>query len=232
MRRIRISRRAIKCIAFSAMTLFLVAALLFVYFLCAGYSMYKRVIDSRDVVAEIESIRAQEGFITADKLPKIYLDGVVIVEDKNFYSHKGLDYSAIAKAAVYNISSFSLSYGGSTITQQIAKNLFFTNEKKIERKAAEVFMVRVLEENYTKIELLELYVNIIDFGEGYTGILEASRGYYGKEPIDLAREECAMLIGVPNSPKLYSPVSNPKLAEKKQRYVIEELREYGVWGDD
>ena len=216
--------------SFLAVTVFVISLLL--YYIIAGYSMYRSVIDKRDVFAEIEEIQSGESYITIDMLPSLYTDGVVAVEDIDFYSHKGLDYGAIIKAAWHNITTMSFSQGGSTITQQLAKNLFFTNEKKLERKVAEVFMVRLLEDNYSKEEILELYVNVIDFGVGYTGILEASLGYYGKMPNELTNEECAMLIGVPNAPLCYSPLIDPVGAEAKKEYVIQRLKDFGLWRDE
>ncbi|MBE6669733.1 MAG: glycosyl transferase [Ruminococcaceae bacterium] len=232
MARIRIQKKTKRIILFSFLALVLTALLIFLYYLSAGYMMYRRVIESRDIFSEIDEIRSKGTYIKADELPRLYLDGVVVVEDKNFYSHHGLDYIAIAKAVGHNLSTLSLSYGGSTITQQLAKNLFFTNEKKIERKAAEVFMVKLLEDNYTKEEILELYVNVIDFGEGYTGVLEASFGYYGKHPQTLTNEECAMLIGIPNAPLCYSPAIDPVAAEEKKDFIIERLKKYEIWVDD
>jgi len=225
----KLSKRIRKVILISALVTILLLLSVFLYYLCRGYLLYRDVIGSRDVFGEIEDIRSRETYVGIDFLPRLYIDGVVIVEDRAFYTHGGLDYGAIAKAIVHNAASFSLSYGGSTITQQLAKNLFFTSEKKIERKAAEVFMVRLLEEHFTKRELLELYVNVIDFGSGCTGILEASFFYYGKHPEALSPEECAMLIGIPNSPECYSPLKDPVAAEEKKAFVISRLEKYGVW---
>ena len=153
---------------------------------------------------------------------------MVAVEDQRFYSHSGIDVASIFRALFRNIIAMDVKAGGSTITQQTTKNLFFTMEKRFERKVAEVFMVNRLEEMYSKDEILEIYVNIIDFGCGYSGIYEASVGYYGKAPSELDASECAMLIGIPNAPQCYSPLIDPVAAEEKYIYVVEQLVKCGL----
>ncbi len=223
---ITIITRAIAIILSSSL---LLASAIIVYYAIAGYVMYKDVTDGTDIPSMIAEIRASESFVTVDELPPLYKQGVIAVEDSRFYMHNGLDYISIAKAAIRNGVSFSMTYGGSTITQQLAKNLFFTFEKKLERKFAEAYMAPFLEHMLTKDEILELYVNVIDFGNRYTGIYEAAIGYYGKHPHDLDPYECAMLIGVPNAPDFYSPAVDPVLAEKRREVVIEKLVETGIW---
>ena len=117
--------------------------------------------------------------------------------------------------------------GGSTITQQLARNLYFTQEKKLTRKAAEMFMALKIEREYTKDEILELYINTIYFGDGYYGIREASLGYYGKEPRELNFYECTMLAGLPNAPSAYALSSHPELAEQRRQTVIGQMEKYG-----
>ena len=133
-------------------------------------------------------------------LPSTYLDAVVAVEDHRFYIHGGIDLIAIGRAAWNNLWAGELAEGGSTITQQLAKTLYFTQEKRFTRKAAEVFMARALEKTFTKDEILELYVNSIYFGGGYTGVRQASLGYFGKEPSELTKYECTLLAGIHNAP--------------------------------
>mgnify|MGYP001520399744 FL=1 len=118
--------------------------------------------------------------------------------------------------------------GGSTITQQLAKNLYFTQEKKMERKAAEVFMAFALEKEYSKNEILELYMNTIYFGNGYYCIKDASEGYFGKAPEDMDDYESTLLAGGPNAPSQYAPTVNPALAAKRQEQVLERLVECGL----
>ena len=117
--------------------------------------------------------------------------------------------------------------GGSTITQQLAKNMYFTQEKKIERKIAEVFMAWEIEDKYSKEEIFELYVNTIYFGDGYYTVKDACHGYFNKEVNEMTDSECILLAGIPNAPSAYSPTKNPDLAKQRQRQVIEKMIENG-----
>lgn len=115
------------------------------------------------------------------------------------------------------------SQGGSTITQQLAKNLFFTNEKKIERKAAELFVVYQLEKNYAKDVILELYINTVYYGDGYYCVKDAAEGYFNKEPAEMTDYESTMLAGIPNAPSVYAPTKNNDLAQKRQEHVLNRM---------
>ena len=117
--------------------------------------------------------------------------------------------------------------GGSTISQQLAKNLYFTQERSFIRKAAEMFMAFRLEQTYTKDEILELYVNSIYFGDGYYCVRDASEGYFGKEPGEMTDYESTLLAGIPNAPSVYSLTANPDLAEQRQQYVLQQMEKYG-----
>ena len=159
-------------------------------------------------------------------MPKFYLDAVVAVEDHRFYNHGAIDPIAIARAIWTNIKAFELKEGGSTITQQVAKNVYFTQEKTALRKIAEVFMAFEIEKNCDKDAILEMYVNTSYFGSGYYGIKEAANGYYDKEPIDMNEYESSMMAGVPNAPSVYAPTKNPHLAAQRQRQVLEKMVRY------
>lgn len=125
------------------------------------------------------------------------------------------------------LSHTILQKDGSTITQQIAKNEYFTQEKELYRKAAELFVARDIEKNYKKDEILEIYYNTNYYGSGYYGIYEASMGYYEKAPIDLTDYEATLLAGVPNAPSVYSPKVNLNLAERRQDKVLEKMVKAG-----
>ena len=126
-----------------------------------------------------------------------------------------------------NIRDGEFDEGGSTITQQVAKNIIFNQDKTLIRKIGEIFGAYDLEKNYSKDEILALYVNSNYFGDGYYGIYDASMGYYKKEPKDLTLEEASMLAGIPNAPSIYSPSINPDLAKKRQAHVLNAMIEYG-----
>ena len=150
-----------------------------------GYKMYRDALAEQPLEEKVAEIQADPDYTTLAEIPEIYLDVVVAVEDHRFEQHFGIDLIAIGRAAWNNLTSWSLREGGSTITQQLAKNLYFTQEKSFIRKIAEMFMAFRLENTYTKDEILELYVNSIYFGDGYYCIYDASQGYFGKAPIDM-----------------------------------------------
>ena len=150
-------------------------------------------------------------------------DSIVSIEDRRFYEHFGIDLYSIGRAVVGNFKKQELSSGGSTITQQLAKNMYFSQEKKITRKIAEIFVALDLEEEYEKDEILELYLNIIYFGDGYYGIKEATNGYLNKEPSELTLYEATLLAGIPNAPSVYALSNNTKLTYERQKIVLRAL---------
>lgn len=209
------------------LVIFIVCFSIGIFAVGSGYDMYKEALENMPLSQKIEEIKSDKNYTSIDKLPKIYLDAVVAVEDHRFYNHPGIDIIAIGRALINDIKAFELVEGGSTITQQLSKNIYFTQEKSFIRKIAEVFMAFDIERNYSKDEILELYVNTSYFGEGYTGIREASLGYFGKEPQNLSDSEAVMLAGIPNSPSNYSPTKNPELARKRKKQVLDKMIEYG-----
>ena len=192
-----------------------------------GYKMYKEAISTMPLSQKVESIKSQKDYTSLSEIPKIYTVAVISVEDHRFEKHHGIDVIAIARAAFNDIRTMSLVEGGSTITQQLAKNIYFTQEKKITRKIAEVFMSYEIEKNYSKDEILELYVNTIYYGNNYYNIKSASLGYFDKLPKDLNSSECTMLAGIPNAPSVYNPKVSPRLARERQKQVIDKMIKYG-----
>lgn len=191
-----------------------------------GYTMYREVLDKISVKDKVRELQEQENYTRFDDLPEFYIDAVLAAEDHRFYDHGALDYIGIARAIWTNIKSFELREGGSSITQQVAKNVYFTQEKTALRKIAEVFMAFEIERNCNKNTILEIYVNTSYFGSGYDGIKEAANGYYDKEPIDMNEYESSMMAGVPNAPSIYAPTKNPDLASQRQIQVLEKMVRY------
>lgn len=188
-----------------------------------GYQMYKNAVEEIPFSEKVESIRSMEEFTEYEELPDIYIDAVVAVEDKRFWKHSGVDCLSICRALWNDFRTLSLAEGGSTITQQLMKNQYFTQDKKLERKFAEAFAALELEKEYNKKEIFELYVNTIYFGSGYYGIYDAAQGYFGKEPLELSAYEAVMLAGLPNAPSVYSLKENPDLAQQRMRQVLERM---------
>lgn len=194
-----------------------------VFFGVKGYQMYKEAVTEKPINERVEEIRGTEGFTPYSELPQFYIDAAISVEDRRFEDHCGIDLIAIGRAVLTDIKERAFVQGGSTITQQLAKNMLFTQEKKLERKAAEVFAALELESGYTKEEIFELYVNTSYFGNGYYGVGEAVAGYFGKSLSELSEYECAMLAGIPNAPSLYSPEANHELAVQRTETVLDSM---------
>lgn len=188
-----------------------------------GWKMYREALETKSLTSMVEEIREKPGYTSLDELPNIYLDAVIAVEDQRFYSHSGVDFIAIGRAIWNDLKKRELVEGGSTITQQLAKNLYFTQEKKIVRKAAELFMAFELERLYSKDEILELYLNSIYFGNGYYCIGDACQGYFGKEPGEMTSAESTLLAGIPNAPSVYALSNCPELAQARQRQVLNQM---------
>ncbi len=188
-----------------------------------GYDLYKNAISKLSIEQMVKDIRNQENFCTIDELPDDYINAVIAVEDRRFYKHNGIDIISIGRAVVTDIKEMAFVEGGSTITQQIAKNNLFTQEKKATRKIAEIFAARDLEKYCTKDEIFELYVNTSYFGDGYYCVKDASNGYFDKDPKDMDLYESTLLAGIPNAPSVYAPTKNPDLAKQRQAQVIDKM---------
>lgn len=208
--------------------LFFITTIIFLVFGVKGYFMYQEAVKAYPISQMVSSIQNRENFVEYDELPTIYIDAVISAEDKRFETHCGVDLIAISCAVVNDIKAMSFVEGGSTITQQIAKNQYFTQEKKLERKFAEIFTAIELEQYCSKQEIFELYVNTIYFGNGYYGIYDAAKGYYGKLPSELSDYEAIMLAGLPNAPSAYSLNTNPDLAYSRMKIVLSRMVECGV----
>jgi penicillin-binding protein 1A len=161
------------------------------------------------------------------QIPPHVVNAFVAAEDANFFKHRGIDFTAIARAAVKDLLGGSFAQGGSTITQQTVKNLFLTREKSIRRKIKELILAYRMERNISKEEILYLYLNQIYLGEGAHGVEAASRTYFGKGVGELGLAEGALLAGLPKAPNRYSPRTNPDLAKGRQRYVFRRMVEAG-----
>lgn len=192
-----------------------------------GYEMYKEATSKIDLETKVESIRKDEDYVVFADLPDEYVTAVIDVEDHRFYEHNGIDIVAIARALVNDIRAMEIVEGGSTITQQLAKNMYFTQKQELVRKIAELFVTFDLEKKYSKEDIFELYVNTSYFGEGYYGIGQATKGYLNKEPKEMTLLESTLLAGIPNAPSVYAPTKNPELAVQRQKQVIKKMIKKG-----
>lgn len=208
-------------ILWKTISLIVLVAILFAGVLVyQGYQMYAQALEAKPLESRVQEVRSQADYTKIDDLPEMYRNAVVAAEDHRFYSHGGIDIFAISRALWVDVTTLSLAEGGSTITQQLAKNLYFTQEKELTRKIAEVFMAFELEAHYEKDEILELYVNSIYFGEGCYTVKAASQAYFGKDPAQMSDYESTLLAGIPNAPSVYALTENPDLARQRQRQVV------------
>ena len=209
------------------LTVLLLALLVLVaaggYFAVTGHKLYEGAIQVTPIDTLYSSISSREGFVPYAQLPQTYINAVISAEDSRFTHHKGVDPVSIARALVTDLRTGSFAEGGSTITQQLAKNTLFTQEKHLARKAAEMFAALAIEKQYNKEQIFEMYVNTIYFGSGHYGIGEAAQGYFGKTPLQLTDAEAVMLAGLPNAPSAYSPNSSPDLAVKRMQVVLNRM---------
>lgn len=203
-----------------------IAAAVMIVSAVRGYNMHSNAVE-KCPPAQMAQLLRGEDFVRMEELPEFYIKAVICAEDKRFYTHRGVDPRAVARAVAHDLKTMSPEQGGSTITQQLAKNFYYTQEKRLERKFAEVFTAFAIEAEFSKDDIFELYVNSIYFGDGYYGISAAAEGYYGKTPNRLTDYECAMLAGIPNAPSAYSPQQNPDLAEQRLKQVLDRMTECG-----
>ena len=192
-----------------------------------GYDMYKEALEEMPLSEKVAEIKEKKTYTKLDELPQIYINAVISVEDHRFYKHNGIDIIAICRAFINDIKAMEFVEGGSTITQQLSKNIYFTQEKKLTRKIAEVFMAWKIEDNYSKDDILELYLNTSYFGDGYYTVEEACKGYFNKEINEMTDYEAILLAGIPNAPSIYSPSKNPELAKQRQKQVMDKMVKCG-----
>ncbi len=163
--------------------------------------------------------------VALNKIPDHLLKAFLAAEDAKFFQHKGIDYLSIVRAFYKNMSAGKIVQGGSTITQQVAKSFFLSPERRVVRKVKEAILAYRIEKRLSKEDILYLYLNQIYFGSGAYGIQAAAESYYGKDVEDLDIAESALLAGLPKAPSNYSPYQNPKLARKRQKFVIQRMVE-------
>ncbi|MEL7632251.1 MULTISPECIES: penicillin-binding protein 1A [Sporomusa] len=164
--------------------------------------------------------------VSINKIPKNLQNAFIAAEDVRFYQHSGIDPRGILRAIWSNITNRGIAEGGSTITQQLARNALLSQDQTIKRKIQEAFLSLQIERQYSKQEILEMYMNQIYFGQGAYGVQTAAQIYFGKNVEDLNLAECAMIAGIPKSPNYYSPSSNLKAAKERQSVVLDQLVKY------
>lgn len=166
-------------------------------------------------------------YLEFDQIPKEAVCAIVSIEDKKFYRHDGVDYKAILRAVKAMIQNGKITQGGSTITMQLARNIFITQEKTWQRKVEEIFIAWALEKKYSKDEILEFYMNNIYFANGYYGLQSASYGYFNKTADKLSLSELAFLCAIPNNPTVYNPITNMENTISRRDRILSNMLEDG-----
>ncbi|MEH7222720.1 PBP1A family penicillin-binding protein [Bacillus sp. JJ1566] len=220
----------------------LLVGLLFILFVAIGLNMY---INSRDVSAlnnplpEPTIIYDKNGEIASkvpgpkiegvgyEKIPPHVIQAVIAIEDRRFYKHPGVDYIGIFRALFRNLKAGEIVEGGSTITQQLTKNVFLTHEQTLKRKIEEFFLAQKIERTFSKEKIIEMYLNQIYFGEGAWGIKNAARTYFGKEVNDLTVSEGAILAGLIKSPSRMNPLIDQEKSLNRRNLVLAMMEEEG-----
>ena len=178
---------------------------------------------ARDGTLLAELFEERRTVVPFDRVPAHVLKAVLAAEDADFYEHRGLDYPGMVRALYVNVREGRFRQGGSTITQQVVKNMLLTPERSVERKVKEVLLARRLEQQLGKDEILFLWLNQVNFGDGRYGIQEASRYYFGKDVQRLSLAEAALLAGIPKAPSHYSPRHRPEAAVRRRAAVLAEM---------
>ena len=215
-------RRKKKKSFFRKIFVFIFACFIFVsaFVVGIGWVKYEAVTKELSIDEAIAQIKAKENYTNIDDISLTFINAMVAVEDRRFYMHNGVDVIGIARAFAKNIKDKNLTEGGSCITQQLAKNMYFINDNTLSRKIAEIFISVELEKKLSKKEILELYFNVIYYGSGYYNIYDASMGYFNKTPAKISDYEATLLAGIPNAPSVYSLKNNPDLAKQRQKTVV------------
>lgn len=172
----------------------------------------------------------RKNYVPLRDIPLTLQQAIIAVEDNRFYRHYGFDVEGIIRAMLVNLQAGEVVEGGSTITQQLVKNLFLTREQTVGRKAEEFILALDMELRYSKEEILEIYLNTIYFGSNAYGIGQAAKIYFAKKPIDLTLAESSLLAGLPNAPSLFSPYEDFKAAKGRQAVVLQTMVKHGYIG--
>lgn len=216
-------RKFLKGILSIILGIIILAIIVVLAYLGIIYNEVNTEIKAGKIEKTVEGIRSRNTYVKKEKIDELYLKAVIAAEDRRYYSHGAVDLVGFSRAMYNNIISMKLKEGGSTITQQLSKNIFLDQRAEIDRKIKELFYSIELEKKYSKDDILELYVNTSYFGAGYYGIGPATKGYYDKTPEKLSLNEAAFLAGVPNAPSVYNPYEHYDLAVQRRNIVLKKM---------
>lgn len=187
----------------------------------------QKVYQMANLEETIDPIRQKPNWVPLASMAQDLPRALISIEDHNFYKHSGIAVESILRAAIENAASGKVVQGGSTLTQQFIKNVFLTQEQSMERKIEEAMLSLVMEQQYSKDEILELYLNTTYFGAGAYGIKQATYKYFNKAPSALTLAEAAVIAALPYAPSALNPLENPMGCRKRQLLVLTKMHEYG-----
>lgn len=207
---------------FGALSLCVLTALVTLF--GQGYVRYRRELDEVPLEEATGVYTGNTDYVSYEEIDEDFVHAVISVEDKRFFERKGYDLIALCRALYHNFLAKDFVEGGSTITEQIAKNLYMEGYVSgLEEKTAEIFILFALEKKYSKEELFALYANMNYYGDGYWGIREAAKGYYGCDPDDLSLGQATILAGIPNAPAIYQLSTGYDGAKERQEWVLQTM---------
>ena len=194
----------------------------------SAYLKYHELSKERPLDEVISQIQASETYTKIEDIDPFFIQAILAIEDPEFYEHRGVLLSNIIEAFFTNVVEHEYAMGGSTISQQLSKNLYFDQRKQLLRKVSELFFVHDIEHSLSKDEILEIYLNIIYFGDGYYGIRQAAEGYFHTTPDQLTSAQATILAGLPQAPANYQLSTGFDLAKKRQLQVLNAMLEQGI----
>lgn len=189
-----------------------------------GYSEYKKVTAETPISEKVLEIQKSDAYVEFNDIAPLFVKAVIATEDARFpYRKSPLDFIAITRAMRMNLRSHHFLEGGSTIPQQLAKNMYFDHSASLTRKVSEYFISRKITKEYNKEEIFALYASIIYFGDGYYGIESASQGYFSVSSSELSPFQSTLLAGIPQAPSVYQLSTNYEGARKRQKHVLKRM---------
>ena len=202
-------------------------------FVADSYYRYTEIKTDYPVEDIRETLKAHtKHYVEYEDIAKDLIDATIAIEDRRFFDRYGVDYIALARAMLVNLISMSFVQGGSTIEQQFIKIYYFNYESSLSRKVNELFFIYDLDNHYSKEEIVEMYLNVINYGDGYIGIYNAAQGYFGKEPKDLSLYEASLIAGIPNAPAYLQLSNNNINTYLRQINILDEMLDLGFINKD
>lgn len=205
------------------LSIILLAVIACMVLLGFGYVNYRQTIEKLPIAERIAQITSKPDYVTYEEISPYLINATIAIEDRTFFEHGGINYLSIIRSLLSNVLSGSVISGGSTITQQLVKNLYFDFDTSILRKTSEIFFAYDIENSYEKEEILALYLNVINYGDNHMGISEAADGYFGKTPKELGLSEASLLAGIPQSPSNLQLSNHFTEAKERQKKVLKDM---------